>query len=134
MSKVKIYSIEKRERLRIANELLFVISDLKSKNDISDFFLGILTQSEVLMVARRLQIAKMLLNGEGYEYICKKMHVSHQTINKTEQWVRYNLEVKNSITRKIKLLDNKKEIAIEKEHSMLDKYSHNRIIRDLLGL
>ena len=134
MSKVKIYSVNKKERTRIANDLLFVISDLKSKNDITDFFLGILTQSEILMIARRLQIAKFLLDNEGYDEISKKMHVSHQTINRTEQWVRYNLDAKNSITSKIKAINSNKEFEIDKGYNMLDKYAHHKILKDLLGL
>ena len=134
MAKVKVYSVDRKERIRMINELLFVISDLKSKNDIADFFLGILTQSEILMIARRLQIAKMLLNGDSYDYISKKLHVSHQTINRTQQWIQYNLEMKNSIAKKIKSIDSGIEIKTEKDPSMLDKYAHHRILKDLLGL
>lgn len=134
MSKVKVHSVDKKERVKIINELLFVISDLKSKNDISDFFFGILTQSEILMIARRLQIAKLLLKGEGYDFISKKMHVSHQTINKTEQWIRYNFENKSDIIKKINSLEKVVEIKTRKEYDLLDKYARHRIIRELLGI
>jgi uncharacterized protein YerC len=134
MAKVKVYSIDKKERIRIIKELLFVISELKSKNDIADFFLGILTQSEVVMVARRLQIAKMLLADESYDSIGRKMHVSHQTVNKTEQWIRHNSNAGNTIIKKIKSINVDDEIETEREYSMLDKYSHHRILKDLLGL
>lgn len=134
MAKVKVYAVDKKERTRIINELLFVISSLKLRNDISDFFLGILTQSEILMIARRLQIAKMLLLGESYDDISSRMHVSHQTINKTEQWIRNNSEAGNAIIKRIKSIDNESEIILEREYSMLDKYAHHRILKDLLGL
>ena len=134
MPKVKVYSVEKSERARIINELLFVISDLKTKNDIADFFFGILTQSEILMIARRLQIAKMLLGGYGYEEISKKIHVSHQTINKTEHWVRQNIENKSVLMKKISSLGKNERVANIREYGMLDKYTHHRILKDLLGI
>ena len=134
MAKVKVYAVDKKERTRIINELLFVISSLKLRNDISDFFLGILTQSEILMIARRLQIAKMLLFGESYDSISNRMHVSHQTINKTEQWIRNNSEAGNAIIKRIKSIDDESEVISGRGYDMLDKYAHHRIVKDLLGM
>ncbi|NTW45250.1 MAG: hypothetical protein HGB14_12685 [Anaerolineaceae bacterium] len=60
-----------------------VVSKLKTKQEIVDFFLGLLTQSESLMMARRIQIARMLLQEKSYEEIKSKL--------KTDQFKLYQL-------------------------------------------
>jgi len=45
---------------------------------------GLLTPGEAVMMARRIQVAKMIVEGKGYNEIMKQMKVSCQTITKIE--------------------------------------------------
>ncbi len=132
MAKVKSHEINAKERHKIIGNFFDIIANLKSKKEVVDFFVGLLTPSENLMVARRIQIAQLLIEGEGYETIKNKLKVSFQTITKTERWLHSEDEDYNSWLAKclkIKPLKNNKEI--EKEN-LLDRYSHHRVIKNLL--
>lgn len=132
MAKVKSHEINSKERYKIIGNFFDIIANLKSKKEVVDFFMGLLTPSENLMVARRIQIAQLLIEGEGYETIKNKLKVSFQTITKTERWLHSEDEDYNSWLAKclkIKPLKNNREA--EKEN-LLDRYSHHRIIKNLL--
>ena len=62
MSKVIPTKISKNEKTGMLNLLYLKISKLNSKNSVANFMNDLLTESEQIMVLRRLQIAKMLLN------------------------------------------------------------------------
>lgn len=132
MAKVKSHEINSKERYKIIGNFFDIIANLKSKKEVVDFFVGLLTPSENLMVARRIQIAQLLIEGEGYETIKNKLKVSFQTITKTERWLHSEDEDYNNWLAKclkIKPLKNNKEI--EKEN-LLNRYSHHRFIKNLL--
>ncbi|MFA6974038.1 MAG: YerC/YecD family TrpR-related protein [Parcubacteria group bacterium] len=131
MGKVKVYSISRSEKRRIFDELFEVISNLKNKTEAVDFLFGLLTPSEVLMTARRIQIAKMLLGDYGYDDIQRKLKVSHTTINKVEHWLKENEDRNKFIAAKIeKAIINKSKT--HKPKNLLDKYAHHRFIKELL--
>lgn len=64
-----------------------MVSLLKSREEVKNFFKDLLTLSEVVMISRRIQIAQMLLEGLGYEEIRKKLKVGFNTINQVERWL-----------------------------------------------
>src|SRR3990170_7589096 len=97
MAKVRFYSVDKKERIRVIGELYEVIAELKSKDEVFRFLFGLFTPSEVLMIARRIQVAKMLLDGADYDGIHKKLKVSHQTTRKVEHWLKSNEDRKKLI-------------------------------------
>src|SRR3989339_445794 len=113
MPKVKSYSIDPREKRIIISDLFEIIVNLRNKEETLEFLIGLLTPSEILMIARRIQIARMLLEEDNYEVIRKKLKVSHQTINKVEHWLREYETIKSS--------------------SLLDRYAHHRFLKELLS-
>lgn len=133
MSKVKTYEVDSKERYQIIGDLFEVITGLKNKKEVIDFFIGLLTPSESLMLARRVQVAKLLIEGENYETISKKLKVSYQTITKTDRWLhsgndKYDLWLENRLKTK-KPVGNK----YYSEKSMLDRYPGHRFLKELLG-
>lgn len=138
MPKVKTYEIDKREKYRIIGEFFDVIAELNSKKEVIDFFIGLLTPSESLMMARRIQIAKMLLEEANYEQISKKLRVGFETINKTDKWLHSgNDDYDNWISKHISNSDkskNKRGNERDRYASLLDRYPGHRLLRDLFGL
>lgn len=130
MSKVKVHLVDKKERYRIIEELFEVITNLRTKKEVIDFLVGLLTSSEALMIARRLQIAKMLADEESYDYIQKKLRVSHQTIATVEKWLQNDDSKKKTIIKKLREI---KKSAGEKnmKENLLDKYAHHRFLKDI---
>ena len=100
------------------------------------FFTGLLSPSETLMLARRIQIAEMLAEEKGYEEIRKKLKVSFQTIAKVYQWLygeneTYKKQINNQLERKRK--NNNRKNRKLNDGSLLNKYAHHRILKDLLS-
>lgn len=131
MSKVKVFSVDKNEKKIILDEMFEVIAKLRTKAELVEFLVGFLTPSEVLMIGRRMQIAKMLHNDMGYDEIRRKLHVSHATINKIEHWLHDNDSRSRLIAEKIKKVSSDK--GNKRTNVGLDKYAHHRFIKDLLN-
>ncbi len=140
MSKVKLTSISQKERMEIVGDLFDLVYGLKTKKETIDFLVGLLTSSESLMLARRVQIAKKLIEEKTYQEIRDDLKVSYNTINIVEQW----LNARKGAYRKILtnwLKENKKQQKQENKNykrnnytSLLDRYPQHRFLKDLLGL
>lgn len=64
-----------------------MIALLKNREEVKQFFKDLLTLSEVVMISRRLQIAKMLLEGFTYREIRMKLKIGLSTIVSVERWL-----------------------------------------------
>ena len=80
MSKVIPTHISKNERDKLKKLLCIKISKLKSENEVNNFLQDLLTESEFVMMIRRLEIAKMLLEEYSYFQIRQKLGVGFETI------------------------------------------------------
>jgi uncharacterized protein YerC len=87
MSKVKTHSIDKKEKYQIIGDFFDIVANLRSKKEIIDFFMGLLTPSESVMMARRIQVAKRIFEKKSYDEIRRELKVSYQTITKTDHWL-----------------------------------------------
>lgn len=132
MPKVKVYSIDAKKRYKIIGDLFEIIANLKTKKEVVEFLIGLFTSSETLMIARRIQIAKMLLEEKSYEHIRKKLGVGYQTIATIEHWLQADDERKLLIERKIKILQDETGKVRSSSGSLLNKYVHHRFMRELL--
>lgn len=134
MAKVRTHLVDKKERFKIIGEFFEIVSNLKNKDEVIGFFIGLLSPSESLMLARRIQIAEMLLEEKGYEEIRKKLKVSFQTIAKVYQWLyaeneTYKKQIGSQLERKRKRIKNSSKRF--NDGSLLNKYAHHRLLRDL---
>jgi uncharacterized protein YerC len=130
MAKVKVYSIDRKEKLKIVDEFFDVIAGLKTKKEAVVFLSGFLTASEALMMARRIQIVRMLLAGVEKETIMKKLKVSHQNVDRIEHWLKGDEKKEKAIKSKVSALNSS---AKAQPSSLLDRYSHHRFIKELLS-
>lgn len=80
MSKVIPSKITKSERENLKKLLYSKIAKLKTTKDVDNFLEDVLTESELLMIIRRLQIAKMLIDEFSYPQIKTELRVSFDTI------------------------------------------------------
>ena len=130
MSKIRFHDIDQNEKYKIIGELFELISRLKNKKEVVDFFIGLLTQSESLMMARRIQIAKQILEEKTYEEIRSNLKVGFSTIQKTEQWINGGWDdYKKWITGIIV----KTNLERDNFKNLLDKYPNHRIWKKLLS-
>ena len=87
MAKFNPYSLSKDQRKKLLNEFFMVMALLKDYNEMRKFLTELLSESEQIMLVRRLQIAKMLLEGAKYEEIRIELGVGYENINKVKKWL-----------------------------------------------
>lgn len=85
--KVKYNQLTDFEKKKFLGEFYDMISLLRTRDEVKKFFKDLLTLSEVVMISRRIQIAKMLIGGLSYEEIRKELKVGSNTINQVERWL-----------------------------------------------
>jgi len=126
MAKVKLEQISKEERLEIIGEFFSVVSELKTKKEVIEFFVGTLTPSEALILSRRMQIAKRIIEKKTYREIKDELKVGDSTITKVVEWLnRRNESYKKLLIKylfKGEVKKREKNILNYKENK---KYSNN---------
>lgn len=86
--KVRYNELSEIEKKKYLGEFYSVIAQLKTRDEVKKFFKDLLFLSEVVMLSRRIQIAKMLMEGETHDNIRIKMKVGFGTIAGVERWLK----------------------------------------------
>ncbi len=68
-------------------EALFGVLQKTERTQVKELVKDMLTKSEQIMLGRRILIARMLLEGDGYDSITKKMGVGKNTIRTIDKWL-----------------------------------------------
>ena len=136
MGKVRFHSIDKKVRYQIIGDFYDIVANLKSKGDVINFFVGIFTPSEAIMMARRIQIAKRLLDKKSYQEIQRELKVGSQTITKTDRWLHsrgdeYALWLGKCLKRSGSQSNSR--TAGHPGDGLLDKYAQHRIMKNIFG-
>jgi TrpR-related protein YerC/YecD len=105
--RVKYQSLTELEKKKFLGELYDMIALLKNREEVKQFFKDLLTLSEVVMISRRLQIAKMLLEGFTYREVQKKLKVGVPTIVSVERWLNQGFGGYRSIIQRHKKQERK---------------------------
>jgi len=100
MTKVSKYKLDPDKRNLIFNDFSSIVTLLDDKKQIASFFKSLLTRTELEMISKRIQIAKMLVDGHNYNEIKKSVNVTDSTISR--------------ISNLLALENNGLEIAISK--------------------
>lgn len=108
MSKFNPYLLSVKERRKILEHFFVAISLLHNEKEIKNFFQDLLTESEMVMLARRLAIARMLIKGIGYQKIRSYLKVGFDNINAVNCWLRYGRKGYISIIEKLEKYEKKK--------------------------
>lgn len=85
--KVKYSQLSEFQKKKYLGEFYDMVSLLQSRDEAKRFFKDLLTLSEVVMISRRIQIAKMLIAGRTYEEIQKSLKTATATITQVERWL-----------------------------------------------
>jgi uncharacterized protein YerC len=140
MAKVRIYDVRDEERYELIGNFLESVISLKDRQDVIDFFVGLLTPSELLMISRRIKIAQEILEGSSYFDIQEKLGVGSLTVAKTEKWLRKGDKKRQKrivkALQSARAISNKKNREKEKvtSHDPLDKYAYHRFTKELLNI
>lgn len=69
--------------------LLDSLKKAKATRELSAFLDDLLTEEEILDLAQRLKIAKLIIEGKTYDEIAKKVNTSTSTVSKIGQVLKY---------------------------------------------
>ncbi|MBY0472708.1 hypothetical protein K2Q00_00265 [Patescibacteria group bacterium] len=85
--KRKIDDLTKQEIIVTLDTLYTATSVLKGREVTKLFLKELLTQSERIMLGRRIIIARLLLAGESYDAIQRRMRVGKTTVSRVQRWL-----------------------------------------------
>ena len=87
MPRARPTRIPSRDYQKLLAAIYTVMAKLTTPQEVDLFFKELLSPSELLMLARRLRIAQMLIEGETYANIKQELHVGLQTITNVNHWI-----------------------------------------------
>lgn len=87
MPQVSKYPLRQSIKDDIIDSLWWLIGHLNQKDDVNKFLSDFLTETEKLMLAKRLAIALMLEKGFSYDVIKDTLKVSTSTITVISNWL-----------------------------------------------
>lgn len=85
--KKKASELSQEEKMRTLDMLYTAASSVKGRNDVKHFLRDLLTESERIMLGRRIWIARLLIVGELHTAIEEKLGVARSTIWRVERWL-----------------------------------------------
>jgi TrpR-related protein YerC/YecD len=87
MSKFNMRKLDSNSKMKYLDLLWTSIAQLETRDEVKRFFKDLLSESEAVMLARRIEIAKRLLEGEAYDNIANKLGVGKDTIGRVREWL-----------------------------------------------
>jgi len=108
---------------RLISEFYKAVTLIETYEEAKAFFKDLLNPTEMAMLARRLQIAKMLEEGYSYEEITLILKVGYTTVAKVSRWLNSGTGYKLIVQRMIEL--EKKQL--KKEKKKYDPFDPERI-------
>lgn len=78
MTKVSKHKINREGK--IIYDFWRVASALHTKEEVKNFLKSLLTPTEMLMLAKRVEIAKLLMQGYKYDFITREVQVTNATV------------------------------------------------------
>lgn len=129
MPRKRLYKINPKERTRILDEFWTMVALLENKEEVRSFFKDLLSASESIMLARRIQIAKLLLSGWGYERIVQKLGTGPTTIASVHRWLQGGFggyanaipKLKREIERRDKVAEQRQEESVPMSSAWMRK-------------
>lgn len=89
--KVQIKNLKDHERIETLDTLYTAAGGIRGRNAMKLFLRDLLTQSERVMLGRRIMIARRLLAGISHRQIEVELKVGRDTVRKVNHWLQDQL-------------------------------------------
>jgi uncharacterized protein YerC len=100
MGKVQHRRLTKNEWEKLQHTLLVSFQGMGIRHEFSAPLLALFTKSEIIMFARRLQIARELLRGKAFHTIARELHIGLATVQFVHLWLEQHTPSYMKIFRK----------------------------------
>lgn len=87
MTRVNPRNLDSEDKMKYLDLLWTSVAQLETREEVKQFFKDLLSQSEAIMLARRIEIAKRLLEGNSYDEIARNLRVGQDTIARIQRWL-----------------------------------------------
>jgi len=119
MTKISRLPIDKKRLNQFYDDFWSAIALLETKNEAKSFLFDLLTHTERKMLAKRLQVAVMLIEGYDYQKIKSYVSVANNTIAKVNNWLNTGAV---GLTKIVEKLINLKIKKLEEREKGKKKY------------
>ena len=83
-----MHELSKEEQMKTLDSLYTAAGAIRGRSAMKSFLRDLLTESERIMLGRRILIARLLLSGETYDGIYDRLGASPGTIRNVDRWLR----------------------------------------------
>lgn len=87
MPHISKYPLARDVYYEILDELFWLLTEIKNQQEMKSFLYDFFTKTERIMLAKRLAISLMLVQGYSYSTIRDLLKVSSGTINRASEWL-----------------------------------------------
>lgn len=108
MSKLAIDKMKEADERALRKIFRSTLETLEKEGTMKEFFEQALTASEVVMLARRIQIAKLLMQGFSIITIKRKLGVGQRTVEGVHRWLSSYREYRTEIPKALAESKSKK--------------------------
>ncbi len=113
--KVRPKELSAEQRIEVLDALYTAAGSIKGRAAMKLFLKDLLTESERIMLGRRILIARKLIAGEAFEEINDELHVGKDTVWKVGRWLHDQLPgYEKAIEGLQQELDRRKKVRNEK--------------------
>ena len=107
--------------MRYLDTLYTAISSLKSREEVKRFLRDLLTESERIMMGRRIIVAQRLLEDKSYLEIKQELGVGMDTIIRVHRWLEDDVDGYEKVVKKLEKIFESRQEKIDKAY--LDTFS-----------
>ena len=134
--KVKYHNLTDNQKKKYLGDFYTMVSLLENRDEVKNFFKDLLTLSEIVMISRRIQIAKMLFEGRTHDEIRKEMKVGFSTVSQVERWLNNGFGGYRKTIEEYqkKYKDNPKTKSVKPfKAGMMKKYPFHYLLWDMIN-
>lgn len=118
--KRKVKDLSEKEKIQTLDALYTATSSLRDREAMKMFLRDLLTESERIMLGRRILIAQMLIEGRSRENIMEALRVGPDTIWRVQKWLDDQFPgLENAVRNMKSIQDNRK-----KKTEYAEPYTH----------
>ncbi|OGG43032.1 hypothetical protein A2841_03150 [Candidatus Kaiserbacteria bacterium RIFCSPHIGHO2_01_FULL_48_10] len=85
--KVRAKNLTKEQKIETLDALYTAAGSLNGRANMKMFLCDLLSESERVMLGRRIMIARKILAGDGYDQIQLDLKVGKTTVSKVHRWL-----------------------------------------------
>lgn len=120
--KKKLSELSEKERIATLDALYTAAGAVNGREATKRFLRDLLTESERIMLGRRIIIARLLLQGETYEGVAARLGVGFSTIRRVDRWLEDEMPGYEDAIRALEEEMKKREFKKQYATSMLFRF------------